>query len=33
VTFHVTYTDLNGNFEPDPDEVTADVDRFKFACP
>jgi hypothetical protein len=33
VTFHVTYTDLNGSFEPDPDEVTADVDRFKFACP
>jgi hypothetical protein len=33
VTYHVTYADLNGNFEPDPDEITADVDRLKVTCP
>jgi hypothetical protein len=33
VTHHVTYSDLNGNFEPDPGEITTEVDRFKVTCP
>jgi hypothetical protein len=33
VITHVTYTDLNGNFEPDPDEITASVDRLRIRCP
>ena len=33
VTLHVTYADLNGNFEPDPGEITTEVDRFKVSCP
>jgi hypothetical protein len=32
VTYHVTYADLNGNFEPDPDEITTAVDRFGVTC-
>lgn len=33
VTYHVTYSDLNGNGEPDPSEITTEVDRFKVTCP
>jgi hypothetical protein len=33
VTYHVTYADVNGNFEPDPDEITTAVDRFRVTCP
>ena len=33
VTYHVTYSDLNGNGEPDPGEITTEVDRFKVTCP
>jgi hypothetical protein len=33
VTYHVTYSDLNGNFAPDPGEITTEVDRFKVTCP
>jgi hypothetical protein len=32
VTTHVTYADLNGNFEPDPGEITASVDRLGIRC-
>jgi hypothetical protein len=33
VTYHVTYADVNGNFEPDADEITTAVDRFRVTCP
>lgn len=29
---HVTYRDLNGNGEPDENEVSAEIDRFFFTC-
>jgi hypothetical protein len=32
VTIHVTYADLNGNFEPDPDEITVSFDRARVRC-
>jgi hypothetical protein len=32
VTHHLTYADLNGNFEPDPGEITVEVDRAKVTC-
>ena len=32
VTIHVTYADLNGNFEPDPDEITVSFDRVRVRC-
>jgi hypothetical protein len=32
VTIHVTYTDLNGNFEPDPGEITVSFDRLRIRC-
>ena len=33
VTHHVMWSDLDGNFEPDPDEITAEVDKVKVTCP
>jgi hypothetical protein len=33
VTEHLTYTDLNGNDEPDPGEITVEVDHSKVTCP
>jgi hypothetical protein len=30
---HVTYSDTNGNGEPDPGELTAETDRFRISCP
>jgi hypothetical protein len=33
VTEHLTYTDLNGNHEPDPGEITVHVDQSKTTCP
>ena len=33
VTHHVMWSDLNGNFAPDPDEITAEVDKLKVTCP
>jgi hypothetical protein len=32
VTHHVMWSDLNGNFEVDPEEVTAEVDNSKVTC-
>jgi hypothetical protein len=32
VTTHVTYTDLNGNFDPEPDEITVSFDRLRIRC-
>ena len=32
VTIHVTYTDANGNFEPDLGEITASLERIKVSC-
>ena len=29
---HVTFRDTNGNFAPDPGEITVSVDRFFFTC-
>jgi hypothetical protein len=29
---HLTFRDANGNGEPDPGEITANVDRFFFTC-
>jgi hypothetical protein len=29
---HITYTDLNGNGEPDDGEVKAEFDRFRLRC-
>jgi hypothetical protein len=29
---HVNYQDLNGNGNPDPGEISANVDRFFFTC-
>jgi hypothetical protein len=29
---HVTFRDTNGNGEPDPGEISANVDRFFFTC-
>jgi hypothetical protein len=31
--FHFTYTDENGNFEPDPGEITTSVSRIRASCP
>lgn len=31
--FHITYRDLNGNHQPDPGEVTANVEHFRLTCP
>jgi hypothetical protein len=33
VTHHVNWSDLDGNFEPDPDEIRQEVDRVKITCP
>ena len=33
VTIHVTYADENGNFEPDPGEITTSLERTKVSCP
>lgn len=33
VTIHVTYTDENGNFEPDPGEITTSFERIRVSCP
>jgi hypothetical protein len=33
VTIHVTYADENGNFEPDPGEITTSFERFNVSCP
>jgi hypothetical protein len=30
--FHITYTDLNGNFEPDPGEIAAEFEYFRLRC-
>ena len=30
---HLTWRDLNGNGQPDPGEITANVSLFKFSCP
>jgi hypothetical protein len=32
-TFHFTFSDANGNTEPDPGELTAFTDRFSLTCP
>ena len=29
---HITYSDANGNGQPDPDEVRASVEDFRFTC-
>jgi hypothetical protein len=29
---HITFRDANGNFEPDPGELTANVDHFRVTC-
>jgi hypothetical protein len=29
---HITYRDANGNYQPDPGEVTASIDRFRLSC-
>jgi hypothetical protein len=29
---HVTYRDVNDNFQPDPDELTATIEDFRFKC-
>jgi hypothetical protein len=29
---HITYTDLNGNFTPDPGEITVQFDHFRLRC-
>lgn len=31
-TFHVRVSDFNGNFQPDPGEVSASVDRVRVTC-
>jgi hypothetical protein len=33
VIFHVTYSDQNGNFEPDPGEITTTFRRIRVRCP
>jgi hypothetical protein len=33
VIFHVTYSDANGNFEPDPGEITTTFRRIRVRCP
>jgi hypothetical protein len=33
VIFHFTYSDENGNLEPDPGEITASVGRVRASCP
>jgi hypothetical protein len=30
---HLTFRDANGNFQPDPGEITANVDHFRLTCP
>lgn len=32
-TSHITFSDANGNGQPDPDEISASVDRFRLSCP
>ena len=29
---HITFRDANGNFQPDPGEITANVDTFRLTC-
>jgi hypothetical protein len=29
---HITFRDANGNGQPDPGEITANVDHFRFTC-
>jgi hypothetical protein len=29
---HITFSDANGNGQPDPGEITASVDHFRFTC-
>jgi hypothetical protein len=29
---HITFRDANGNGQPDPSEITANVDNFRFTC-
>lgn len=29
---HVVFRDANGNFQPDPGEITANVDHFRLSC-
>ena len=29
---HITYSDANGNGQPDPDEIAANVEDFRFIC-
>ena len=31
--FHLTWTDLNGNHQPDPGEIKATVDQVRVGCP
>jgi hypothetical protein len=33
VIFHATYSDENGNFEPDPGEITTTFRRIRTTCP
>jgi hypothetical protein len=33
VAHHVMWSDVNENGEPDPEEITAEVDNFKVTCP
>jgi hypothetical protein len=33
VIHHTTFTDENGNFEPDPGELTSSVHRIRVRCP
>jgi hypothetical protein len=33
VIFHATYSDANGNFEPDPGEITTTFRRIRVRCP
>ena len=30
---HMTWSDANGNGQPDPGEVTVDVEHFRISCP
>jgi hypothetical protein len=31
--FQPVYSDLNGNFEPDPGEITTSLERVRATCP
>jgi hypothetical protein len=33
VIYHATYSDQNGNFEPDPGEITVQFRRIRITCP